>query len=233
MDAITQAFSSLNSSGALKDVGQVAGIGSTAYNMYNQYQNQQYQNQLRSYAQDPAKMNAYAAQFTQPLTAGLQTGVANAAQADLATRGLTDSPEISQQVYAQAIAPYIQQNQQNGYQNALQALQVGGGAVNPNTQSANTISALAKMFAGGTPAQTPGSLPGLQNLLRTMGTQAPQLGGVGAPSDPAPTNPIDTSSWDTGSFDMSAFPTGAPDVGYTPDYLSSAGGGDYAYNFGG
>ena len=220
MEEITSALQAIQP--ALQPAAEVAGIGSTAYNMYNQYQNQKYQNQLRSYAQDPAKMNAYAAQFTQPLTAGLQTSVANAAQADLATRGLTDSPEISQQVYAQAISPYIQQNQQNGYQNALQALQVGGGAVNPNTQSANTISALAKMFAGGTPAQTPGSLPGLQDLLRTMGTQSPQINSSQWNYGSAPTNPIDTSSWDTGPLDMSAFPSGD-----TTDY-SNMGGGEYA-----
>jgi hypothetical protein len=196
---------------------EVAGLGSTAYNMYNQYQNQQYQNQLRSFAQDPAKMNAYAAQFTQPLNAGLTTSVANNTQAYLAQHGLTDSPEIAQTVQAQAIAPYIQQNQQAGYQDALQALQVGGGAVNPNNNSANTISSLAKMFAGGGGTTAPGGLQALQNYLRTMGTQAPQLSGVGAPSGPAP-GPVDTSGWDSGAPDMSSF--------YQPDY--SAGGGDSA-----
>jgi hypothetical protein len=226
MDAITQAFSSLNSSGALKDVGQVAGIGSTAYNMYNQYQNQKYQNNLRSYAEDPAKMNAYAAQFTQPLTAGLQTGVANAAQADLATRGLTDSPEISQQVYAQAIAPYIQQNQQNGYQNALQALKVGGGAVDPSTQSANTISALAKMFAG----TGAGSLPDLSGASQM--TRVNQL--AAAAQMPQPTYDMGDQSipyQSTQNFDWGGFPSGDT-TDYTAD-LGSTGGGDYAYNFGG
>ena len=104
----------------------------------DRYENQQYQNQLRSYAQDPAKMNAYAAQFTQPLNAGLTSAVANNTQGYLASRGLSDSPAISQQVEAQAIAPYVQQNQQAGYNDALQALQVGGGAVNPNNQSASS-----------------------------------------------------------------------------------------------
>ena len=86
----------------------------------------------------------------EPLTAGLQTSVANQAQSDLANRGLSDSPQIAQQVYAQALAPYVQQNQQTGYQDALQALNLGGGAVNPNNASSNAISALAKMFAATT-----------------------------------------------------------------------------------
>jgi hypothetical protein len=149
----TSALSSINPE--LQTGLGVAGIGSTAYNMYNQYQNQQYQNLLRSYAQDPTKMNAYAANFTQPLNAGLTSAVANNTQGYLASRGLSDSPAISQQVEAQAIAPYVQQNQQAGYQDALLALQVGGGAVNPNNQSASSIAQLAKAFS---------ALPGLKQL---------------------------------------------------------------------
>ena len=145
MDALSSALSSLAPD--LKAATSIAGLGSTAYNMYNQYQNQKYQNQLRSYAQDPAKMNAYAAQFTQPLSAGLQASVANQAQGDLASRGLSDSPQIAQQVYAQTLAPFVQQNQRIGYQDALQALDLGGGAINPNNNSANSISALAKMLS--------------------------------------------------------------------------------------
>src|ERR1700683_509454 len=98
----------------IQSITGAAGAGSTIFNLVNQYKNQQYQDLLRSYAQNPAKMNAYAGQFTQPLNAGLTTSVANNAQAYLAERGLSESPEISQQVESQAIAPYIQQNQQAG-----------------------------------------------------------------------------------------------------------------------
>ena len=180
MDGITQALTAIQPE--IKAGTEVAGLGSTAYNLYNQYQQQQYQNQLRSMAQDPTKMNAYAAKFTQPLTAGLQKGVANEAQGYLASRGLSDSPQISEQVEAQAIAPYIQQNQQQGYQNALQALQVGGGAINPALQQANGLSALTKAFSQ---LKAPGSSPSpatLQDYLRTFGTQPQQL-------DPSQWNP--------------------------------------------
>jgi len=61
-----------------KDVLPVAQVGSTAYNLVNQYQNQQYQNTLRSDAQNPAKVTALAQQYTQPLTAGLTAAVNNA-----------------------------------------------------------------------------------------------------------------------------------------------------------
>ena len=166
MDAITS---------ALQTILPVAEVGSTGYNLYNQYQNQKYQNTLRSDAQNPAKVNALAAQYTKPLDAGLTAGVANQAQADLATRGLSDSPEISQQVYAQAIAPYIQQNQQEGYSNALQALGLGGGAIPPALQQQNSLSALTKAFSQLNPNGS-GINPAIfAQLMQSGGVQPAQL----------------------------------------------------------
>ena len=125
----------------------VAQLGSTGYNLYNEYKNQQYQNKLRELSTDPGAVGKLAAGYTQPLDAGLTKAVANQSQAYLAERGLSDSPEISQQVESQAIAPYIQQNQQAGYQDALTALGLGGGAIPPALQQQNSLSALAKAFS--------------------------------------------------------------------------------------
>jgi hypothetical protein len=218
-EGLTSALSSIQPE--LQAGTQAASIGSAAYNMYNQYQNQQYQNQLRSYAQDPAKMNAYAANFTQPLNAGLTSAVANNTQGYLASRGLSDSPAVSQQVESQAIAPYIQQNQQAGYQDALQALQVGGGAVNPNSQSANSIAQLAKAFST-LGKLSPATATSAAQLQRTMGTQPQQLPNMYAPVDA--TYPGDPSWGDTSlgasasAYDPGLFPS-SPDVNYyTPDY---------------
>jgi len=188
---------------------QVAQLGSTGYNLYNQYQNQQYQNNLRSYAQDPAKMNAYAAQFTQPLNAGLTTGVANQAQAYLAQRGLSDSPQISEQVEAQAIAPYLQQNQQQGYQDALQALNLGGGAIPPQLQQQNSLAALTKAFSqyGG---QNP--YPGASSLTNLL-----QLANAGSYGTPETTSP------DLG--DNGYIPYTPDTNSYTPDYAGSLAAG--------
>jgi hypothetical protein len=166
-------------------------------------------------------MNAYAAQFTQPLNAGLTSAVANNTQGYLAEHGLTDSPAISQQVEAQAIAPYVQQNQQAGYSDALQALGLGGGAVNPNTSSANSIAALAKAFAalpGGLKSLSPTMLQQIQNI------SAPGIIPQGTPQGAAP-GPIDTSGM-AGDY-SGLFPSTTPDVQpYTPDYISATGGGD-------
>ena len=194
---------------------QVASLGSTGYNLYNQYQNQQYQNTLRQDAQNPQKVNALAAQYTQPLDAGLTAAVNNQTQAQLAQAGLSESPQISQQVEAQAIAPYIQQNQQQGYNNAIQALGLGGGAIPPQLQQQNSLSALAKGFSQ---LNGPATLSGASALARllqlaqpgasatTPQTASPYTGDTG--SSPAiPYQPTD-------NFDLSGF--------YQPDYSAAA-----------
>jgi hypothetical protein len=202
MDGIIQAFQSLGNSGVL----QLAQLGSTGYNLYNQYQNQQYQNTLRQDAQNPAKVTALAQGYTQPLTAGLTDSVNNQAQAYLAQSGLSESPQIAQQVESQAIAPYIQQNQQQGYQDAIQALGLGGGAIPPQLQGTNNLSALAKAFAS-----LPNGSAQLKQLLQLSQngpqpqTQSPTIADPSIPYEP------------TQNLDLSSF--------YTPDYAAPSGGG--------
>ena len=118
-------------------------IASGASNIYQGYENQQYQDKLRSLAQNPQKLNAYEQQFVQPMNAGLTQGVENQAQGYAAERGLGESPALTQEIVAQAIAPYIQQNQQSGYSSALQALGLGGGA-----QPSSTSAGLSQLFSG-------------------------------------------------------------------------------------
>lgn len=209
MDAITKAFQAIQP--AVKPVTEVANLGSTAYNLYNQYQQQQYQNKLRSLATDPAAVAKLASGYTQPLNAGLQKGVANESQAYLASRGLSDSPQISEQVEAQAIAPYLQQNQQQGYNLALQALGLGGGAIPPGTQQATSMDALVKAFSRMGGPSTPGTTDpnaALQNYLRTMGTQAPQI-------DQSQWSPSTPNEFESAPIDMSSF--------YTPDFSAATG----------
>jgi hypothetical protein len=209
-DAINQALSSP----AMKSATQVGTLGSSAYNLYNSYQNQQYQNQLRSYAQDPAKMNAYAEKFTKPLTAGLTNGVTNNTQAYLAQRGLSESPQISQQVESQAIAPYIQQNQQDGYNNALQALNLGGGA-----NQSGTGAALAKAFSTLGSMGSSGST--LHRLLQLANSGAtPQQTQVDAGTSPIAETPTESMSVPTYT---DAQPAASGAETYTPDYIGSYG----------
>lgn len=140
----------------------ITGLAGAGSSLYNSYENQQYQDKLRSYAENPSKLMNYAAGFTQPLSAGLTQGVENQAQGYAAERGLATSPALEQSVVSQAIAPYIQQNQQNGLQTALQALGLGGGP-SPNPAGgfnglAASLAQLSKLF------QSPGGSAGGSNL---------------------------------------------------------------------
>jgi len=219
-DGITQALQSIQP--VLQPALQVAQLGSTGYNLYNQYQNQQYQNTLRQDAQNPAKVTALAQQYTQPLNAGLTAAVNNQTQAQLAQAGLSESPQIAQTVEAQAIAPYIQQNQQQGYQNAIQALNLGGGAIPPALQQQNGLAALAKAFStmGGTPP--PGALPNAANIASAGANPLlnPNLWG---------SNPITAPT----SVDMGAgySPSGALPYSPPPDVTEGSFNPDYTAGF--
>ena len=157
-------MSALKTPTAANAVQAGTGIASAGSGLYNSYENQKYQNMVRSLSEDPKKMQAYAAGFTKPLAAGTTQGVNNQSQAYAAERGLATSPSAQQQIQNQAIAPYIQQQQSTGMEQAQNALKMGeGGQSNP----ASSFSAL-----GG----------GLSSLMKLL--QQGQGGGTTAALDP-------------------------------------------------
>lgn len=99
---------------------------------------------------NPAAFQKFAQGYTQPLTAGLVQGVENQDQAWLAQHGLSQSPAIAGDVVNQSLAPYIQQQQNQGLQAALQALQAGNPGVNPlaGGPGTNNLTGLLKMLQG-------------------------------------------------------------------------------------
>lgn len=160
-----QAISSITSLLPILSAG--ANVASAGSNLYQGYENQKYQDMLRSYAGNPQKLQAYEQGFVKPLNAGLVKGVENQAQGYAAERGLAQSPALQQEIVAQALGPYEQQNQQEGYQNALAALGLGGGAKPPDTQGG-----LTSLFAGLQGLQGLGSglnLAHIQNLASSAG----------------------------------------------------------------
>jgi hypothetical protein len=184
---------------ALPTILNVAQVGSTGYNLYNQYENQKYQNTLRSDAQNPAKVTALAEGYTQPLTAGLTAAVNNQTQAQLAQAGLSESPQIAQTVEAQAIAPYIQNNQNQGYNLALQALGLGGGAIPPAQQQQNSLSALAKAFSQlGTLSRGPNAAQ-LSSLIQ--GGAVPQQQLNTTPYEPDYSSYVQPAQVDTSTYE--------------------------------
>jgi hypothetical protein len=165
-DAISSLF---NMPGLATEIGAATNLASAGSGLYNAYQQQQYQDMLRRYASNPAALQQYAAGFTQPLQAGTIQGINNASQGYAAERGLSQSPALSQQIENQAIAPVIQQEQEQGMQDALRALGLGGGAQPNQAQAMNQagagINGLLKLMGlgqGDSPPQInngQGSLP--------------------------------------------------------------------------
>jgi hypothetical protein len=148
-----------------KALNSILGLAGTGANIYSGIQNISANNQAigaQKYVTDlmenPAKMTAAAAQYAQPLSAGLTSDISNQVQANLAERGLGSSPAAYTQQLTQAIAPYIQQNQQTAMQQLLQTL---GLAPKPTTSPTINMSSLLAGLKGGStasPAST-GSVP--------------------------------------------------------------------------
>lgn len=104
------------------------------------------QDYLTKLGKDPVAMQAYMRKFQQPLSAGLTQNVGNQTQAFLGERGLSESPTISQDVLAQALAPYQQQEQKMGEDAAFQSL---GLIPTKGPAPANLTSLLAGIGKGG------------------------------------------------------------------------------------
>lgn len=103
----------------------IMGVVSTGAGLYNSYENAQQQNKIRGILDNPTKMQNFVKGYTQPLQAGLLQGVENQAQGYAAERGLASSPAQEQQIVSQAVAPYLQQQQNQAWQEAMQALGLG------------------------------------------------------------------------------------------------------------
>jgi hypothetical protein len=116
----------------LTALATTAGAGANLYSGIKNAQNTSAYNSTQSYIQNlmknPAAAQKAAAAYTQPLSAGLTDSVTNQVQASLAERGLGGSPAAMQSTLAQALAPYIQQNQQTGLNAMMQMLNAGGSA---------------------------------------------------------------------------------------------------------
>lgn len=170
------------------------GAGGLIQNIIAARQAQAKQNYIKNLLQNPAAFNSLVAGAEQPLSQGLTTDVARQAQAFGAERGLGSSGPVMQDVFAQALAPYQQQEQQMAINSVLQRL---GIYANTPTMPAANVSSIFKLL-GGAP-NSPSSNP-----LSTM--PVPNL-------PPNPGLPIPPVSVDTGDFGGLTAPIGGGDVG--------------------
>ena len=110
----------------LNSILSLAGAGTNLFSGVKQVQEQNRLQAAQKYVTDlvtnPSKMTAARAAYTQPLNAGLTEGITNQVQASLAERGLGSSPAAYTQQLTQALAPYINNNQQLGMQDLLTSL---------------------------------------------------------------------------------------------------------------
>ena len=121
---------------------------------------------------DPKKWNAFVASKEQPLQAGLTADVARSTDAYGAERGLGSSPAVMKDVYAQALAPYVQNEQQMAQNAALQSLGIYEGS--PTTKPVD-VSQILKAFMS-----MPPNRPAFGNLPPTV------IGGGQVPVSSAP-----------------------------------------------
>lgn len=82
-------------------------------------------------ANNPEKSAAAVRSMTQPLNQGLVQDVGNQTQAYLGERGLSESPQITEAVLSQALAPYEEQNQRTAMDEYYRNLAMGLQSANP------------------------------------------------------------------------------------------------------
>jgi hypothetical protein len=149
-----------------KGLTGLLGLAGTGANIFTGIQNAQAtsqaraaQNYVNNLIQNPTKMQAAAASYTQPLAAGLTSDIANQVQGNLAERGLGSSPAAYTQQLTSAIAPYIQQNQQLGLNELMSALGIESGQkpiTSPTTNITSALQSLMKTGGGTTPTTSSG-----------------------------------------------------------------------------
>jgi hypothetical protein len=175
------------SSGAGKAVegGAVAGTG-LVQNLLANSEAQQKQSFVENLIKNPAAFQKFVSGFTQPLTAGLTADVARSSDAYGAERGLGSSPAVMKDIYAQALAPYLVQQQNSGQQAAMQALGIYGST--PTTKPVDVSSILKMIMMGGQQQQGPNPTAGINPAAvpNTFGTLADLPGAAPTPQLPPP-----------------------------------------------
>lgn len=180
--------------GKAVETGATAGTGLLQNLMANR-EAQKKQSFVENLIQNPAAFSKFVSGFQQPLTAGLTADVARSTDAYGAERGLGSSPTVMKDIYAQALAPYVQQQQQQGTNAALSALGIYGAT--PTTPPIN-ISGILKAILQGSSPQASNPTAGIDlSTVPNPGLTGMDLGLPGAVPNPLP-SPI---VGDSGGFD--------------------------------
>jgi len=134
-----------------------AGAGLTQ-NIIANREAEQKQKLVRDFINNPAKFSAAVSAAEKPLSQGLTSDIARQTDAYGAERGLGSSPAVMRDVYAQALAPYEQNEQQMAINSVLQRL--GIYADTPTTKPVD-MSSVFKLLSLGGGGKGGGGLPGV------------------------------------------------------------------------
>ena len=190
-DTLTQVGTFFGSTGGKAALGGGAAGAGLLQSFFANREAQNKQKFVEQLITNPTKFASYIQGFEQPLQAGLTADINRNASAFGAEHGLGSSPGVMQNIEAQALAPYLQQQQQTAEQAALQSLGIYENS--PTTKPVDISSILKMLQMGGQPQPNvtsginPNSIPGFgsQSLTDITGGSSTPLppGIIGDPDN--------------------------------------------------
>jgi len=139
--------------------GATAGAGLLG-NVLNMIQRGQQTDKLKQFENmTPEQLSGLVSRGTAPLSQALRNTVGNQVQADVASRGLAESPGIFAQAESQALAPYEQSNQQVALQLLLQKMGLPAQVIASLGGQTDLTKVLQMLQGRATPSQNPNPNP--------------------------------------------------------------------------
>lgn len=129
-------------------LGGMLGTGEIG-NIIEERKRAAYQNQLMQLIKDPAKLTQMVLKAQRPLDNALVQAVNNRVQADMASRGLAQAPGVFAASQAQALAPFIQENQNAAMQQVLASLGLPAGTFRQPENLSPLLAQFLRTFRGG------------------------------------------------------------------------------------
>lgn len=148
----------------------------------------QYLNYVTNLVKDPAAISRMATSEAAPLSQSLVQSVNNQVQGDMAARGLAQAPGIFAASQSQALAPFVQQNQNTALEAVLRQLGIPISAGSTMQFSApGNMTNLLSQFLKSTQARPIGAAPVAPGI--TLPTSGSNQSGITAGDDWWNTNP--------------------------------------------
>src|ERR1035438_4054125 len=123
--------------------------GGTIGNIIEQMKKSAYQNKIMGLLNNPAALAQMAAKLQKPLDAGLTQSVTNQVQGNMAERGLSQAPGIFAASESQALAPFVQQNQQTAMNAVMQLLGMPAGSFGQPSNNSGSLQMFLKSLNHG------------------------------------------------------------------------------------